>query len=397
MPFPHVRFSTFLAYRKQFIQIDDTQLYKRARVQLHWKGIVLRDEVEGALVKTKDQQIARQGELLVAEIDAKVGGVGIVPPELDSAIVSSHYFLFEIDESKCLRLWLDWFIRSGGLTNQFSARGSTNYAAIRPHHVLDCEVPLPALGEQRSIVARIEELAARIEKARTLRQEAASEAQALIDSTRRSLFGEAPGPDWIPLGRYVAEIENGKSPQCESRPASSEEWGVLKVGAISFGTFNDSENKALPLGLQFDPRYQVRPGDFLMSRANTTELCGACAIVTHTRQRLLLSDKTFRFHFEPNAEIIPQWLDNAMKSRALRDQIERGATGTSPTMKNISKEKVLALLLPPHSLSEQSRIVAHLDQLQTHGNSLQKLQSETTAGLDALMPSILSKAFRGEF
>lgn len=396
MSFPHVQFSTFLAHRKEFIRIDDIPLYKRARVQLHWKGIVLRDEVEGALVKTKDQQVAREGELLVAEIDAKVGGVGVVPPELNGAIVSSHYFLFQIDESKCLRRWLNWFIRSAGLADQFSARGSTNYAAIRPHHVLNCEIPLPPLDEQRRVVARIEELAARTEKARTLRQQATSEAQALIDSIRRSLFGEAPGPDWIPLGRYVAEIENGKSPQCEARPANSEEWGVLKVGAISFGTFNDSENKALPLGLQFDPRYEVRPGDFLMSRANTTELCGACAIVTHTRQRLLLSDKTFRFHFEPNAEIIPQWLDNAMKSPALRDQIERGASGTSPTMKNISKHKVLALLLPPHSPSEQKRIVAYLDRLQGQGNALKKLQSETAAELDALMPSILSKAFRGE-
>jgi type I restriction enzyme, S subunit len=89
MRYPATKFGAFLNHRKQFIQIEDTEEYKRARVQLHWKGIVLRDEVEGAIIKTKDQQIARQGELLVAEIDAKVGGVGLVPPELDRAIVSS--------------------------------------------------------------------------------------------------------------------------------------------------------------------------------------------------------------------------------------------------------------------------------------------------------------------
>jgi len=396
MQYPATKFGFFLNQRKQFIQIEDTEKYKRARVQLHWKGIVLRDEVEGAAIKTKNQQIARQGELLVAEIDAKVGGVGIVPSELDKAIVSSHYFLFEIDEGKCLRQWLEWFIRSGGLADQFAARGSTNYAAIRPHHILNCEIPLPLLDEQRRIVSHVEELATRIETARTLRQKAADETEALIDSSRGSLFGETPGADWLPLSCYVSEIENGKSPQCESRSANDDEWGVLKVGAISFGTFDEDENKALPLGLQFDPRYEVRPGDFLMSRANTTELCGACAIVLETRPRLLLSDKTFRFHFQQNVEIIPQWLDHAMKSPALRDQIERGASGTSPTMKNISKQKVLALLLPPHSPSEQNRIVAYLDRLQTKESNLKKLQSETAAELDALMPSILSKAFRGE-
>lgn len=133
-----------------------------------------------------------------------------------------------------------------------------------------------------------------------------------------------------------------------------------------------------------------------MTRANTSELVGACAIVARTRPRLLLSDKTFRFHFRRGVEVVPQWLDHAMKSPVLRDQIERGASGTSPTMKNISKEKVLRLLLPPHAPPEQRRIVAYLDDLQEQINSLKALQAETSAEFDALMPSILDKAFRGE-
>src|SRR5437762_14385562 len=105
MQMPITKFSEFLRHRKDFIVINDLETYKRARVQLHWRGVVVRDQVEGALIKTKDQQVARNGELLVAEIDAKVGGIGIIPPYLDGAVVSSHYFLFEIDEHKCLRIW----------------------------------------------------------------------------------------------------------------------------------------------------------------------------------------------------------------------------------------------------------------------------------------------------
>ena len=171
---------------------------------------------------------------------------------------------------------------------------------------------------------------------------------------------------------------------------------MLKVGAVSFGSFDDRENKALPLGLKFDPRHEVRSGDFLMSRANTTELVGACAIVDRTRPRLLLSDKTFRFHFRCNAEFSPHWLDHAMKSPALREQIERGASGTSPTMKNISKEKVLKLLLPPRSFPEQCRIVAELNALYAQVDALKKLQADTAAEVNALLPSILDKAFRGQ-
>lgn len=206
------RLGELLRHRKEFITIDDLTNYKRPRVQLHVQGIVLRDDVPGALIKTKTQQVCRAGEFLVAEIDAKVGGFGIVPESLNGSIVSSHYFLFVIDEAKLNRRFLDFFIRTPTFREQVAAQGSTNYAAIRPAHVLGYEIPLPPLAEQRRVVARIEELAAQIHEASTLRHQAAEEAEALLVSFRRAAFGEVLQPDWIPLSNYVERIMNGKSP-----------------------------------------------------------------------------------------------------------------------------------------------------------------------------------------
>jgi type I restriction enzyme S subunit len=160
-----------IQYRKEFIQIDDLSTYKRCRVQLHAQGVVLRDAVPGAEIKTKKQQVCKAEDFLVAEIDAKVGGFGIVPEELDQAIVSSHYFLFGIDHTKLDRRFLDFFIRTPAFREQVAAQGSTNYAAIRPGDVLGYKIPLPPLPEQRRIVARIEALAAKIEGARRLQKE----------------------------------------------------------------------------------------------------------------------------------------------------------------------------------------------------------------------------------
>ncbi len=89
-----VSLAKVIRQRKEFITINDLELYTRPRVQSHARGIVLRDVVLGAEIKTKQQQVCRAGEFLVAEIDAKVGGYGIVPKDLDGTIVSSHYFLF---------------------------------------------------------------------------------------------------------------------------------------------------------------------------------------------------------------------------------------------------------------------------------------------------------------
>lgn len=84
---PLVKLGDVIAHRKEFIIIDELTSYKRCRVQLHARGIVLRDIIFGSEIRTKRQQECRSGEFLVAEIDAKVGGYGIVPPDLEGAII----------------------------------------------------------------------------------------------------------------------------------------------------------------------------------------------------------------------------------------------------------------------------------------------------------------------
>ncbi|MBK7585822.1 MAG: restriction endonuclease subunit S [Myxococcales bacterium] len=127
--------------------IDDRE-YLRVTARTRNQGIELRDRVPGDKIRTKRQQLVRAGDLLVAEIDAKVGGFGLVPHDLDGAIVSSHYFLFEIDHSRLIESWLDQFVRAGKLQRQVDAVGSTNYASIRPQDVLTFQIPLPEVAEQ---------------------------------------------------------------------------------------------------------------------------------------------------------------------------------------------------------------------------------------------------------
>lgn len=181
---PMVSLGQVVRQRKKLTIIDDLTTYRRPRVQLHVQGIVLRDEVLGALIKTKQQQICRAGDFLVAEIDAKVGGFGIVPRNLDGCIVSSHYFLFEIDETQLDRGFLDYFIRTSAFRDQVKAQGSTNYAAIRPTDVLGYQIPLPPLSEQQRIVT----LALKLEELRHLQKDVAAELDALMATVLHKAF-----------------------------------------------------------------------------------------------------------------------------------------------------------------------------------------------------------------
>jgi type I restriction enzyme S subunit len=138
--------------RKRFIVVDDNEIYKRCRVQIQGKGILLRDEVFGKDIKTKKQQLCKINDFIVAEIDAKVGGFGILPPNLENAIVSSHYFIFEIIKEKLLPEFLSIIVKQKEFLKQVKSTGSTNYSAIRPYHVLDYKIPLPSLEKQQELV-----------------------------------------------------------------------------------------------------------------------------------------------------------------------------------------------------------------------------------------------------
>jgi type I restriction enzyme, S subunit len=346
-PWPTVKLGELLTHYTEYIQVAEPRGYPKLSVKLYGKGVVLDAPADGAMLKMQRHQLAKPGQVILSEIWGKKGAIGFVPREGQGALCTSHFFLFDVRDDKLDRRWLQAIFDANYLEEQLDAeaKGTTGYAAVRPKILLACEIPLPPLSEQRRIVARIEELAAQIHEARTLRHQAAEEAEALLASHRRATFGESPADDWIPLSDYVSSIANGKSPATDGRLAASNEWGVLKVGAVSFGVFDERENKALPISYVVPPALEVHSGDFIMSRANTVELVGACALVRRTRPKLMLSDKTFRFIFREPRKVLPEYMEQVLKSPPLREQIERVASGTSPTMKNISKEKVLALRL----------------------------------------------------
>jgi type I restriction enzyme S subunit len=388
-PWPTVRLGEVLRHRKEFITIDDLANYKRPRVQLHVQGIVQRDEVPGALIKTKKQQVCRTGEFLVAEIDAKVGGFGIVPESLNDSIVSSHYFLFVVDETKLNLRFLGYFIRTPTFREQVAAQGSTNYAAIRPAHVLGYEIPLPPLAEQRRVVARIEELAAQIHEARTLRHQAAGEAEAFLTTARRATISQNGSKSVALEDACEAIIDN-----LHSNPQLSE-TGIpcIRSPDVGYGTL-DLDGAQRTDEEEFKRRTvrgEPKADDIVLVREGGGT--GKCAVVQRG-QRFSLGQRVMMLR--PNTErILPRFfLHQLLSPQIQEEQIAPLSKGSASPHLNIGALRRFNLILPP--LAEQRRIVAELDALQAEVDALKRLQAETAAELDALLPALLDRAFKGE-
>jgi type I restriction enzyme, S subunit len=163
------------------------------------------------------------------------------------------------------------------------------------------------------------------------------------------------GWKWVRLGNLTLFSDSGWSPQCLPEPRSGQEWGVLKVSAVSWGEFRPEENKALPPGIDAKPEYEVQVGDFLLSRANTQELVARSVIVKKTPERLMMSDKIVRFKLSQKVE--KDFINLANLSQFSRSYYAQGASGTSSSMKNISREAMNNLPVPLPPIAEQRRIV----------------------------------------
>ncbi|MFJ4898731.1 hypothetical protein [Streptomyces sp. NPDC088727] len=163
--------------------------------------------------------------------------------------------------------------------------------------------------------------------------------------------------DYLALDHYLSAIDTGKSPAAQNTPAGGGEWGVLKVSAVQEGWFQSRENKVIRNAVHIHPRFEVRPGDLLMTRANTEALVGLACIAETPSPRLMLSDKTLRLVV--NEEVAdPAFVALALLRPATRNQVRAMATGTSAGMKNISQRQIRRLMVPCASLEQQRRIVA---------------------------------------
>lgn len=253
----------------------------------------------------------------------------------------------------------------------------------------EISIPKPPLDEQRRIAAILDQADA----LRAKRRQVLAYLDTLTQSIFHDMFGSIGDARWarLPLGDVVGAIDNGTSPNCESRPARPEEVGVLKLGSVTYGVFQPEENKAYLGDVGPMRSSEVRPGDVLMTRKNTRDLVGAVALVDAVRPGLLLPDLIFRLHLD-DQRIDRRYFQALMMNPRKRATVRSLSSGSAASMPNISKArlKTLPLELPPFPL--QCEFAKRVEQINTQRAAAQRALTVD----DQLFESLQSRAFRGE-
>jgi type I restriction enzyme S subunit len=153
----------------------------------------------------------------------------------------------------------------------------------------------------------------------------------------------------------IASMDAGVSVNSTDEPASDNEVGILKTSCVTKGKFETCENKRIVNDEVDRARINPQAGCIIMSRMNTPALVGASAYVAQSHKNLYLPDRLWQM--VPQKDLADmRWLSFVLDSPLMRSKISAIATGTSDTMKNISKEDVTSLRLVIPQLLEQRAI-----------------------------------------
>ncbi|PBQ29027.1 hypothetical protein AYI97_06025 [Shewanella algae] len=279
-----------------------------------------------------------------------------------------------------------WKIRNE--RNQFGS--ATNY--IRMQNFSDYEIPLPPLAEQKRIAAILD----KADALRRKRQQAIELADQFLRSVFLDMFGDPvtnpKGWEELPLINGIRSIDAGWSANGDNTPAKKEQFGVLKISAVTSGLFRPEENKAIdahnvPVGKKL---LKPRAGDLLFSRANTRELVAATAIVDKDYDNLFLPDKLWRV--DTNEKLLPEFLHFLLKQPRMRDRLTSQATGTSGSMLNISKRKFEETLAIFPATDKQLKFA----DIFRKTRKVASIEERSTDELKLLFDSLSQQAFSGK-
>jgi type I restriction enzyme, S subunit len=375
-PWPLVSLGDVLRQDKSYLAEPEDRPYKKMSVKLYGKGVVLDSSVDGAALKMRKHQLAKTDQVVVSEIWAKKGAIGIVPEECSGALCTSHFYLFDHDPEKISIHWLSYLLSSNLFEKQLDeqARGTTGYAAIRPSQFLSCEVPLPPLGDQQRIVSRIDTVRKHLKAADKLRKSTTGELHALC----RSLVVNDPSTKLM----TVAEFVNQRPTDVIVEPDVSYQF----AGVYSFG--RGVFKGGIKAGAEFAyPKLsRIKTGDFTYPKLMAWE--GALGVVPDECDGCVVSPEFPVFEID-QSKVLPDVFDVYFRDPSTWESLQGGSTGTNARRRRLNPSDFLKLKIPVPNMATQRKLAT----IRLHQKKLISLSTdaESSAVLASLLNTMLIK------
>lgn len=375
---PLVALGEVLKKSEESVPLDPNTTYREVTIKLWGKGVVLRREASGSKIAAPRRSVVRSGQFILSRIDARNGAFGIVPPALDGAVVSNDFPSFKLNTQRIIPEYLGWLSRTENFVDlcKSASEGTTNRVRLKEERFLATSIALPSLEEQQRIVARIEELATKIKEAHCLRNEIETETYSLLAAAYYRIADSAPRKvlaDVAPLNRRPVNVDVEK------------DYPQVSVRSFGRGSFHNP-----PLAgseITWQKPFLVKSGDILISNIKAWE--GALAVALPEDDGRVASHRYLTCVPIPGVATSKFVCFHLLTPEGLH-YIGEASPGSADRNRTLSTKALLRIPIPVPSFEQQ----LWFDGLCRQVDSLKRLQIETAAEMDAMLPSILDQVFK---
>lgn len=378
---PQVLLGEVLKLNLDRVPIDASATYEMVGVYSFGRGLFDREPVNGNNTSYKQFYRLAADHIVMSQLFGWEGALAISSDDFAGKYVSPQFPTFKVVSGVLDRKFLGWCMRQpifgkdlGSRTKGMGDRRRT----LNPDALFATKIPFPPFDEQQRIVARIEELAVKIDEASGLRRQALEEAEFLC---RSLVFGDKKSV-LTPMHQLVRQRGHAVSVKAD------EIYHFAGVYCFGRGVFRGQ----IKSGMDFAYKQlgQLKTGNFVYPKLMAWE--GAFGVVPQECDGLFVSPEFPIFEVIEN-RVLPETLDVYFRTPAVWPLVAGESTGTNVRRRRLNPKDFLSYSIPLPSMQNQLR----LRKVMQHVDALKRIQVETKAELDAMLPSILDKAFKGGF
>ncbi len=393
---PMVPLTEVLQLQRRWIKLQPTETYREIGIRSFGNGIFHKAPIQGSTLGNKRVLRIEPGDLVFNNVFAWEGAVAVAGPE-EAGMIGSHRFVtYTLNPAKATAEFLQLFFKTKAgreILLKASPGSAGRNKTLGLDRFITQSVPLPPVAEQRRLVECIDALAAKIKEAERLRAEASRE---LATVREFSPAKSHDGNRWplISMEQLVgrANLKNGKSLKVTSLPSDIQ---CLTLASMRGGVIDTTECKPVPMSLAEAQPFLVRPGDVFVVRGNGSKhLVGRAGYVANVNQLTIYPDLFIKIPIQEET-ILAKYFVTIWNSQQTRNQIEDSAKTTSGNWK-INQGHIASIAIPVPPIADQRVIVDQVEAIEKKCQAVASVQNATGQELDALLPTILDRAFRGE-
>ena len=438
------RIGDILTRNKTTVVVEDGTSYKQVTIRTNYKGVCLRGMQDGSTILTKNQFSVSAGQFILSRIDARNGAFGIIPDELEGAIITNDFLAFDINEDEVEIEFFNVFLQSPIFLEACikASRGNTNRKRVDEDFFLNYRVNLPPRKEQSQLIKRINNGRTALATA----QHEISHQETLLAKLKQAILQEAIAgklttdwraahPEVEPASHLLKRIQAEKARLIAAKKLRPEKplpkitpaelpfeipqgWEWCRLGDIamdtSYGTSQKAhlEAKGVPVlrmcnitsdgtisysGLKYVsptikdlPALYLEPGDIAFNRTNSFELVGKSAVFRRDEPFTLAS---YLIRVRLFSSLTPEFVAYFINSTTCRLKFIEPNLIQQNGQANFNGTKLKNILIPLPPLDEQAAIVVRVEALMKHCRLLTAEIGHTRTHAANLLQAVLKEAF----